>query len=58
MLDLHNYIAWDPKAKEFEEIESLEQQRGLLEQMSSWALVLRTGGFPTKIRVTLILGSL
>lgn len=34
VLDLHNYIAWDPKAKEFEEIETLEQQRGLLEQMS------------------------
>ncbi|CAE7235167.1 unnamed protein product [Symbiodinium sp. CCMP2592] len=34
VLDLHNYIAWDPKAKDFEEIETPEQQRGLLEQMS------------------------
>ena len=34
VLDLHNYIAWDPKAKEFEDISTQEQQRGLLEQMS------------------------
>ncbi|CAE7596467.1 unnamed protein product [Symbiodinium natans] len=34
VLDIHNYIAWDPRAKEFQDIGTLEQQQGLLEQMS------------------------